>query len=269
MEIRNVAIIAHVDHGKTTLVDGFLKQSKTFRDNEIFMSQELIMDSGAQERERGITILAKNTTINYKNTKINIIDTPGHADFAGEVERTLNMAEGAILVIDAADGPMPQTKFVLKKAFELGLKVLVVINKIDKSNVDIKKTINKIDELFLELAHNDAHLDFPIYYAIGREGKAWKEFPTNFSEVADLTPILDAILAQIPGPKKDDKGPFQMLISSLDYDNFVGKLAIGKIVRGRAVQGANVVLINEDGAVESGKIEKILQNAGLKRIEVK
>src|ERR1035437_5975481 len=148
MELRNVAIIAHVDHGKTTLVDGFLKQSKTFRDNEAYMDQDLILDSNDQERERGITILAKNTAINYKNTKINIIDTPGHADFAGEVERTLNMAEGAILLIDAADGPMPQTKFVLKKAFELGLKVIVVINKIDKKNVDIKKTIDKIDELF-------------------------------------------------------------------------------------------------------------------------
>jgi GTP-binding protein len=269
MEIRNVAIIAHVDHGKTTLVDGFLKQSKTFRDNEIYMDQELIMDSNDQERERGITILAKNTAINYKNTKINIIDTPGHVDFAGEVERTLNMAEGAILVIDAADGPMPQTKFVLKKAFELGLKVIVVINKIDKKNVDIKKTIDKIDELFLELAHNDAHLDFPVYYAIGRDGKAWKEFPADFSAPADLAPILDAIIEQIPAPKKDDDGAFQMLISALDYDNFVGKLAIGKIVRGKAVQGESVVLLNEDGVVESGRIEKILQNVGLKRIEVK
>jgi len=269
MEIRNIAIIAHVDHGKTTLVDGFLKQSKTFRDNEIYMNQELILDSNAQERERGITILAKNTTISYKDTKINIIDTPGHADFAGEVERTLNMAEGAILVIDAADGPMPQTKFVLKKAFELGLKVIVVVNKIDKKNVDIKKTIDKIYELFLELAQNDEHLEFPIYYAIGREGKSWKEFPTDFSQAANLEPILDAIIEYIPAPKKDDSGSFQMLISALDYDNFVGKQAIGKIIRGQAKKGMSVSLLNEQSVVETGKIEKILQNIGLKRIEVK
>lgn len=269
MGIRNVAIIAHVDHGKTTLVDGFLKQSKTFRENETYMDQELILDSNDQERERGITILAKNTAINYKNTKINIIDTPGHADFAGEVERTLNMAEGAILVIDAQEGPMPQTKFVLKKAFELGLKVVVVINKIDKTKVDIAKTIDKIYELFLELAHHDAHLEFPIYYAIGREGKSWKEFPENFSSPADLTPILDSIIEYIPAPKKDDEGSFQMLISAIDYDNFVGKQAIGKIVRGRAKQGMGVSLLGKEGTIESGRIEKILQNSGLKRIEVK
>ena len=269
MELRNVAIIAHVDHGKTTLVDGFLKQSKTFRENEAYMDQDLILDSNDQERERGITILAKNTAINYKGVKINIIDTPGHADFAGEVERTLNMAEGAILVIDAQEGPMPQTKFVLKKAFELGLKVMVVINKIDKVNADIPKTIDNTYELFMELAHHDAHLDFPIFYAISRDGKAWNELPEDFAKNADLTPILDGIIDHIPAPKKDDEGSFQMLISALDYDNFVGKQAVGKIVRGKAIQGMSVSLLSADGNIETGRIEKILQNQGLKRIEVK
>src|SRR3989344_3867338 len=189
MEIRNVAIIAHVDHGKTTLVDGLLKQSQTFRTNEAAMSQDLIMDSNDQERERGITILAKNTAINYKSVKINIIDTPGHADFGGEVERTLSMADGAILLIDAAEGPMPQTKFVLKKAFGLGLKIMVVINKIDKINADIPKTIDRTYDLFLELATEDSQLEFPIYYAIGRNGKAWDELPVDENLEADLSPI--------------------------------------------------------------------------------
>ncbi len=190
MNIRNIAIIAHVDHGKTTLVDGLLKQSKTFRDNEAEMSQDLIMDSNDQERERGITILAKNTAVSYNGVKINIVDTPGHADFGGEVERTLNMADGAILVVDAQEGPMPQTKFVLKKALDMGLKIIVVINKIDKKDADIDTTIRKIHDLFLDLAITDDQLDFPVFYAIGREGKAWKELPNNFSEAADLTVIL-------------------------------------------------------------------------------
>jgi GTP-binding protein len=267
-QIRNVAIIAHVDHGKTTLVDGILKQSKTFRDNEAYMDQTLIMDSNDQERERGITILAKNTAVNYKGVKINIIDTPGHADFGGEVERTLNMAEGAILVIDAQEGPMPQTKFVLKKAFELGLKIIVVINKIDKPNADIPKTIDKTYELFMELAHDDSQLDFPIYYAIGREGKAWDELPDDENIAADLTPILDGIIENIPQPNQDDESPFQLLISALDYDNFVGKIAIGKITRGRVKTGDQVALVNETGVIENCRIEKIFQYNGLKRLEV-
>src|SRR3990167_1433797 len=201
MDIRNIVIIAHVDHGKTTLVDGFLKQSKTFRENEAEFNQNLIMDFNDQERERGITILAKNTAINYKSVKINIIDTPGHADFGGEVERTLSMADGAILLIDAAEGPMPQTKFVLKKAFGLGLKIMVVINKIDKINADIPKTIDRTYDLFLELATDDAELDFPVYYAIGRNGKAWDELPVDENLDADLTPILDGIVEHIPAPK--------------------------------------------------------------------
>src|SRR3989338_438135 len=200
MNIRNVAIIAHVDHGKTTLVDGLLKQSKTFRDNEAAMNQDLIMDSNDQERERGITILAKNTSVIYNGTKINIIDTPGHADFGGEVERTLNMADGAILVIDAQEGPMPQTKFVLKKALEICLKPIVVINKIDKKDARIAAVIQKTYDLFLDLATLEAQLDFPIYYAVGRDGKAWSEAPDDSSESADLTPLFEAIIKYVPAP---------------------------------------------------------------------
>src|SRR3972149_3466259 len=190
MSFRNVAIIAHVDHGKTTLVDGLLKQSKTFRENEAAFSQTLILDSNDQEKERGITILAKNTAVNYQGTKINIIDTPGHADFGGEVERILNMADGALLVIDAQEGPMPQTKFVLKKALQLGLKIIVVINKIDKKLADIEKTIEKTHDLFLELATDTEHLDFPTFYAIGREGKASRSLE-EVERSTTLEPILD------------------------------------------------------------------------------
>jgi len=185
MNLRNIAIIAHVDHGKTTIVDGLLKQSKTFRDNESEMNQDLILDSNDQERERGITILAKNTAVIYKDTKINIIDTPGHSDFGGEVERTLNMADGALLVVDSQEGPMPQTKFVLKKALELGLKIIVIVNKIDKKDALIKNSLHKIYDLFLELATHESQLEFPILYAIGRDGKAWKDF--DFSKLAELT----------------------------------------------------------------------------------
>jgi len=276
MEIRNVAIIAHVDHGKTTLVDGLLKQSQTFRTNEAAMSQDLIMDSNDQERERGITILAKNTAINYHDVKINIIDTPGHADFGGEVERTLSMADGAILLIDAQEGPMPQTKFVLRKAFGLGLKIMVVINKIDKVNADIPKTIDRTYDLFLELATDDSQLDFPVYYAIGRAGKAWDKLPPKGASLgpedenveANLSPILDGILEHIPAPQKNDQAPLQMLVSALEYDTFLGKHAIGKIKQGIAKTGMPAVLVNRSGIVESGRIEKIFANHGLKKVEV-
>lgn len=269
MEIRNVAIIAHVDHGKTTLVDGLLKQSKTFRDNEAEMSQDLIMDSNDQERERGITILAKNTAIVYKDTKINIIDTPGHADFGGEVERTLNMADGAILLIDAQEGPMPQTKFVLKKALDLGLKIIVVINKIDKINANIPETINRTYELFLDLAKNDSQLDFPIYYATTKDGKTWTEFPDDENAPADFLPILDAIIEHVPAPLKDDEGTFKMLVSALDSDNFMGKYVVGKIKSGIAKTGMTAISINLIGESTNGRIEKIYVNSGLKKIELK
>ena len=206
--IRNVAIIAHVDHGKTTLVDGLLKQSNTFRSNQAEMEQTLIMDSGDQEHERGITITAKQTAVHYGDYKINIIDTPGHADFSGEVERTLNMADGVLLIVDAQEGPMPQTKFVLSKALELGLTPVVVINKIDKPARRIEEVLDEVADLFLELAVDDSQLYYPIYYAIGREGKSWKELPADINESADLTPIFDSIIKDIPAPSVDLDGPF-------------------------------------------------------------
>ena len=268
LKLRNVAIIAHVDHGKTTLIDGLLKQSKTFRENEAAMSQTLIMDSNDQERERGITILAKNTAIIYKDTKINIIDTPGHADFGGEVERTLNMADGAILVIDAQEGPMPQTKFVLKKALEMGLRLIVVINKIDKRDARVEEAIEKTYDLFLDLATVDSHLDFPVYYAVGRDGKTWEEMPGSASEPGDLTPIFEAILEHVPAPEADADGPFQMLVSTLDWDSFQGKYAIGRIKRGIARPGLPVALLGRGDIRESGRIDKVYVSHGLKRLEV-
>jgi len=265
--IRNIAIIAHVDHGKTTMVDGLLKQSNTFRDNQAEMSQELIMDSGDQEHERGITITAKQTSIYHGDYKINIIDTPGHADFSGEVERTLNMADGVLLVVDAQEGPMPQTKFVLSKALELGLKPVVIINKIDKPSRRIAEVEDELADLFLELATDDNQLHYPIYYAIGREGKAWKEMPDNPGEHADLTPIFEAIISDIPAPTVDAEGSLQLLVTSLQYDSFLGKYAIGRVSRGVAKKGL-VTLIKRDGQQVSGKIDKIFGYRGLNREEI-
>ncbi len=267
MDFRNVAIIAHVDHGKTTLVDELLKQSNTFRQNEAAFTQTLLMDSNDQEKERGITILAKNTAVNYKETKINIIDTPGHADFGGEVERTLNMADGAILVIDAQEGPMPQTKFVLKKALEIGLKPIVVINKIDKPASRIEEVIEMTHELFLDLATDVEQLEFPVYYAISREGKAWSEPPADFTEAADLGPLFEGILEHVPAPGADVNAPFQMLIASLDRDDFQGKFAIGRIKRGKIAAGTMVTLIKKDGAQETARVDRVYVSYGLKRLE--
>jgi GTP-binding protein len=274
MNLRNIAIIAHVDHGKTTLVDGLLKQSKTFRDNEALMSQDLIMDSNDQERERGITILAKNTSVIYKDTKINIIDTPGHSDFGGEVERILNMADGALLLVDAQEGPMPQTKFVLKKALDMGLKTIVIINKIDKKDAQITHTITKIENLFLELATSQEQLDFPILYAIGRDGKSWAEITDDVVTTiaadltSDLSPIFEAIIKYIPEPITDTAAPFQMLVSTLDWDNFKGKYAIGRINRGVAKIGMGITLLKANGEKENTVIEKLYVNQGLKRVDV-
>ncbi len=267
MNIRNVAIIAHVDHGKTTLVDGFLKQTKIFRENEAMMSQSLILDSNDQERERGITIMAKNTAVTYKDTKINIIDTPGHADFGGEVERTLNMADGAILVVDAQEGPMPQTKFVLGKALELGLKIIVVINKIDKPDARVGYVIEKIHDLFLDMATDTDQLDFPVYYAISKEGKAWEEMPENMNEEGDLSTIFEGIIDFIPAPKVE-VGEFQMLVTTLDRDNFQGKYSIGRIRRGCARPGLPVTVLGINDKNENARIEKVYVNYGLKRVEV-
>lgn len=266
--IRNIAIIAHVDHGKTTLVDGLLKQSKTFRDNQAEMSQDLIMDSGDQERERGITITAKQTTVYWQDLKINIIDTPGHADFSGEVERTLNMADGVLLIVDAQEGPMPQTKFVLGKALSLGLKPVVIINKIDKPASRIPEVEDELADLFLELAVDEDQLHYPIYYAIGRDGKAWTTVPANPSETADLTPVFEAIKNDIPAPTVESDKPFQLLVTALQYDNFLGKYAIGRVHRGSVRKNMPVMLIKTDGTQVASKIEKLFVNRGLNREEV-
>ena len=267
MNIRNVAIIAHVDHGKTTLVDGLLKQAHTFRENEAVMKETLIMDSNDLEREKGITILAKNTAITYGDTKINIIDTPGHADFGGEVERTLNMADGALLVIDAQEGPMPQTKFVLKKALEAGLKIMVVVNKIDKKDARVAEVIEATHTLFLDLATDMDHLDFPVYYAIGRDGKAWDHLPADANAPADLTPLFQGIVKHMPEPKVE-AGPFQMLATTLDYDSFQGKYAIGRIRRGSVKPGMATIVIGEGGKQTTVKVAKVFVSQGLKRVEV-
>lgn len=267
-KIRNIAIIAHVDHGKTTLVDGLLKQSHTFRDNQAEMNQELIMDSGDQERERGITITAKQTTVEYQNYRINIVDTPGHADFSGEVERTLNMADGVLLIVDAQEGPMPQTKFVLGKALALGLKPLVIINKIDKPGSRLAEVEDEIADLFLELAISDDQLHYPVYFAIGREGKSWKEVPSDPSVPADLTPIFEAIIREVPAPRVAVDAPLQMLVTALNYDSFLGKYSIGRITRGIASRNQPVVLIKTDGTHVKSKIDKIFVNKGLGKVEV-
>lgn len=274
--IRNIAIIAHVDHGKTTLVDGFLKQAHLFRDNEMEMQQEQILDSGELEREKGITIKAKNIAIRYKDYKINIIDTPGHADFGGEVERTLNMADGCLLVVDAQEGPMPQTEFVLKRALELELKPIVVINKIDKKYANVPKVIDRLNDLFLKLATNTDQLDFPIFYAIAREGKIFTELPEGDLTEAhtlegDLTPILEKIVSYIPAPKGDEKGHLQMQINALHFDNHLGRYLIGRIYRGSIKKNDNVIIISgqeEDAVKKTGRIKSIMVMEGLDFKEV-
>ena len=262
-DIRNVAIIAHVDHGKTTLVDGLLKQSHIFRENQ--QVGKLIMDNNDQERERGITILAKNTAIIYRGTKINIIDTPGHADFGGEVERVLNMADGCILLIDAVEGPMPQTRFVLQKALELDLQPIVIINKIDRRDARIDQVFEWTQDLFLELATTDAHLDFPILYAIGRDGVAMYH-PDD--DRIDLQPLFETIINTVPAPVVDPDAPLQILVAALDYDDYKGKYAIGRIVRGRISPNTFVAHIDRDGVVSRQKINLVLAYNGLQRMEV-
>ncbi|MBI2049500.1 translational GTPase TypA [Candidatus Roizmanbacteria bacterium] len=265
-KIRNIAVIAHVDHGKTTLVDFMLKQSHTFRANEAEMQQTTILDSNPLERERGITILAKNTAINYRDYKINIIDTPGHADFSGEVERTLNMADGALLIIDALEGPMPQTKFVLKKALEMSLKIIVVINKIDKKMADINSALEKTNDLFLDLATNTDQLNFPVFYAIGREGKAALKLE-DVSKSTSLDSIMQEIINYVPPPKTEE-GVFKMLVTSLSYDSHKGKHIIGKIKQGTLEKGQSVVLVKSEKDKSSSKIENIYINRGLKKDEI-
>jgi len=267
-KIRNIAIIAHVDHGKTTLVDGLLKQSQTFRDNQAEMSQDLIMDSGDQERERGITITAKVTAVQHGDYRINIIDTPGHADFSGEVERTLNMADGCILIVDAQEGPMPQTKFVLGKALASELKPIVIINKIDKFGSRIKEVENELADLFLELAVHEDQLHYPVYYAVGREGKAWEAIPDSAEATGDLEPIFEAIMQHIPAPAVEAGKPFQMLVTALAWDNFKGKYAIGRVTRGRIKAGDQVTLCKKDGTMVKAKVDAVYMSHGLAKFEV-
>jgi len=267
-KIRNIAIIAHVDHGKTTLVDGLLKQSKTFRDNQAEMAQTLIMDSGDQEKERGITITAKVTAVQHDDYRINIIDTPGHADFSGEVERTLNLADGCLLIVDAQEGPMPQTKFVLTKALANGLKPIVVINKIDKPGARIPEVEDELADLFLELAVDESQLHYPVYYAVGREGKAWATPPTNAEADGNLDIIFDAIIKDVPAPSVELDKPFQMLVTALAWDNFKGKYAIGRITRGRIKSGDQITLCKKDGSQTKAKVELVFMSHGLAKFEV-
>lgn len=267
-KIRNIAIIAHVDHGKTTLVDGLLKQSKTFRDNQAEMSQELIMDSGDQERERGITITAKVTAVQRDDYRINIIDTPGHADFSGEVERTLNMADGCILIVDAQEGPMPQTKFVLGKALAAELKPIVIINKIDKPGSRIKEVEDELADLFLELAVHEDQLHYPVYYAVGRAGRAWETMPENAEAEGSLDCIFEAVIKHIPAPQVEQDKPFQMLVTALAWDSFKGKYAIGRIARGRIKAGNQVALCKADGSMQKAKVELVFMSHGVSKFEV-
>lgn len=268
MDIRNIAIIAHVDHGKTTLVDWMLKQTHTFRENEAEMFQDTILDSNDLEREKGITILAKNTSVVYKQTKINIIDTPGHADFSGEVERVVNMADGALLIVDAAEGPLPQTQFVLTKALEQNLKMIVVINKIDRKDARPEEVLHQTEELFLRLAVHEHHLSFPVLYAVGREGKAWNAMPADISAPADLSSLFEAILKEVPPPKGDETKPFKMLVTSLDFDAHKGTLAIGKVTQGIVHKGDKLLLLNEHDKVAQFTAEYVYTTVGLKRVEV-
>ena len=261
-KLRNIAIIAHVDHGKTTLVDAMLKQSGTFRANQQVI--ERVMDSNDLERERGITILSKNTAVRWEGTKINIVDTPGHADFGGEVERVLKMVNGVLLIVDAFEGPMPQTRFVLRKALELKLVPIVVINKVDRPDARPLEVVDEVLDLFIELGADEDQLDFPVVYASAREGIAGLE-PDKLAE--SLEPLFQIILDHIPVPQADPESPLQLLVTTLDYDDYVGKIVIGRIVRGKIHPGEGVTLIKRDESFERAKIGKVFVFEGLKRVE--
>jgi len=262
-EIRNVAIVAHVDHGKTTLVDHIMRQSKLFRDNQ--QVRECFLDSNDLERERGITILSKNVSINYKGVKINIIDTPGHCDFGGQVERVLNLADGVLLLVDSAEGPMPQTRFVLDKALKLGLKPLVMINKLDKPDARPKEVLNSVFDLFVELDASEYQLDFPVLYGSGRDG--WASLDPNSTERESVAPIMDTIIKYVPGPKRIP-GPAQMQVASLDYSEYVGRIGVGRVYRGELDINKPVCLIKRDDRVCAAKLKQIFTFVGLERQEV-
>lgn len=261
--IRNIAIIAHVDHGKTTLVDEMLKQSGIFRKNE--QVQDRVMDSGDLERERGITILSKNTSIHYNGTKINVVDTPGHADFGGEVERIMMMVDGVLLLVDAFEGCMPQTRFVLKKALDLKKKALVVINKIDRPGARPEQVVDETLDLFIELGADDEQLEFPVVYASARDG--YSSLSPD-ARGGDMRPLLDSIIKNIEPPESSKDGPLQILFSSLDYDDYIGRIGIGRIERGSLSKGEQVVLCRADGTRENVKISRLYQFEGLNRVEV-
>jgi len=267
-DIKNIAVIAHVDHGKTTLVDALLKQTHTFRENQAEMTEDRIMDSNDLEREKGITILSKNTSVVYKNQKINIIDTPGHADFGGEVERVLNMADGALLIVDAAEGPLSQTKFVLKRALDYGLKVILVINKIDRKDADVKKVLADTENLFLSLASDPELLDFPVVYAIGKDGRTFLTMPESMDAPGDTAPLFETILKTIPSARNSPDKPFQMLVSAFERNEYLGKLALGRIHQGVIKKGDYVSQLSSDQKlIGNFKIERMYVNEGIQKVE--
>src|SRR5581483_10727653 len=262
-EVRNIAIIAHVDHGKTTLVDGMLKQSRVFRENQVV--GELILDSNVLEREKGITILAKNTAVRYRDTRINIMDTPGHADFSGEVERVLNMADGCLLLVDAAEGPMPQTKFVLRKALEIGLKPILVINKIDRANARPDEVLAATQDLFLDLATDSDQLDFEVVYTNARAGTASLDASQPGT---DLSPLFEAIVRTIPAPQVDRVGGFQLLVTNIRYNEYLGRAAVGRIARGAIQRGDPLVRVDRDGTVWRQRANDLFLFEGLETVPV-
>lgn len=262
-EIRNIAIIAHVDHGKTTLVDGLLRQSGTFRDNEVV--QERVMDSNDLERERGITILSKNTALNYNGYTINVVDTPGHADFGGEVERVLGMVDGVLLLVDAFEGAMPQTRFVLSKALAMNLKAVVVINKIDRDGARPAEVLDEVLELFMDLGAGEEQLNFPVVYASSRDGYA--SLSPDGGDKKDLRPLFEAIIREIPAPNVDPDAPLRTLVSNVTTDDYVGRIAVARVDRGRIFSGQSVVICNPSGLRKSAKVSYLYKYQGLKRIE--
>lgn len=262
-KLRNIAIVAHVDHGKTTLVDQLLKQCGFFRNNQIV--PERVLDNNDLEKERGITIMSKNTSIFYADTKINIVDTPGHADFGGEVERIVKMVDGVLLLVDAYEGPMPQTRFVLRKALEAGLKPLVVVNKVDRPDARPSEVLDEVLELFIELDADDEQLDFPVVYASAKAGYAKASLDDNSN---NMQPLLEAILEHIPAPDGSPENPLQMVISSIDYDNYVGRIGIGKIYNGQINKGQEIIICNPEGKTEKVKVNTLYAFEGLKRIEL-
>jgi len=261
-DIRNIAIIAHVDHGKTTLVDQLLRQSGTFRDNQQVASR--VMDSNELEREKGITILAKNTAVQWQGRRINIVDTPGHADFGGEVERTLIMVDGVLLLVDAAEGPLPQTRFVLKKSLELGLKPIVVVNKIDRKDARPYEVLDEVFELFLSLGANEEQLDFPTIYTNAREGRARLDMD---GEETDLSPLFELIVKNVPPPRGDPNGDFQMIVTTVDWNDYLGRIAIGRVFHGQITQGDSVCRLAGEGVAERLRITRLFTYAGLRQVE--